>query len=107
MGILDGLIAKNYLAVEPELRLTELGEDWCRSVGVDVDAAHAQRRPFARHCLDWTERKEHLAGSLSTALMERFTEIGWIARGKNPRAIRVLKTGREELERQLGVRIEP
>lgn len=106
VGIFDGLISKDYLAEGPELHLTKDGEDWCQSIGVDLAAAHAQRRPFARHCLDWTERKEHLAGALSTALMERFMDLKWIARGKNPRTIRVLGPGLGEFERQLGVGIE-
>ena len=42
------------------------------------------RRPVCKACLDWSERRHHLAGTLGAALMARFTELKWAARDTTP-----------------------
>src|SRR2546423_1586191 len=67
--------------------------------------AHTARRGFARACLDWTERRHHVAGPLGTLLFKRFLELGWIARIHDGRAVRLTHRGRLELEQQLRLRL--
>ncbi|HEY3530056.1 MAG TPA: winged helix-turn-helix domain-containing protein [Nocardioides sp.] len=65
----DGLVARGWLVPEPGgYGLSEPGVEGLLGWGVDVSSARAARRRFARPCLDWTERREHLAGSLAAAL---------------------------------------
>ncbi len=83
----------------------ELGRNGARffdGLGVNVDAVRSGRRAFARRCLDWTERKPHLAGALGAALFARIVELGWIARKRDSRVVRVTHLGERkiaELER--------
>lgn len=52
---------------------------------------------LARDCLDWTERKPHLAGALPAALLTRFLEVGWLDRRRNDRGLTVTDLGRLHL----------
>lgn len=73
------------------------------ALGVDLAWARAQRRIFARQCVDWSERTPHLAGSLGAAVLHRFLEAGWIERLPGSRAVRTTPAGREALDRALGL----
>jgi DNA-binding transcriptional ArsR family regulator len=76
-----------------ELRLSKSGVDWFRDFGIDTDAAARQRRTFCRPCMDWSERRHHLAGSLGAALLSRLQDLKWAAREKNSRVIRFTPGG--------------
>jgi len=85
--------------------LTARGERFFRTLGIDVDRARADRRSFARACVDWSERRPHLAGSLGASLLERFLSAGWVARNAQDRALRITPEGRIELERRFRIRL--
>jgi DNA-binding transcriptional ArsR family regulator len=76
-----------------ELRLSKIGAGWFRDFGIDTDAAARQRRTFCRPCMDWSERRHHLAGSLGAALLSRLQDLKWAAREKNSRVIRFTLVG--------------
>ena len=78
------------------------GEATLVEIGVDLPGAQASRRSFARHCLDWTERRPHLAGALGAALADALLERRWVERRPRDRGLRVTTTGAHELHR-LGV----
>ncbi|MBA2517244.1 MAG: helix-turn-helix transcriptional regulator [Solirubrobacterales bacterium] len=65
-----------------------------RALGVDVDALAPSRRALTRACLDWTERRDHLAGRLGAALLETLLERAWIVRAAHGRALTVTPAGR-------------
>jgi len=95
----DGLIAKGCLAPSANgYALTGAGRDLAGSLGIDADALARERRPLARPCLDWTERRFHLAGSFAAALACRCAEAGWTARRAGSRAVSLTAEG----ERRLG-----
>jgi DNA-binding transcriptional ArsR family regulator len=83
--------------------LTAEGEARLQGLGVDLDAVRGQRRAFARACLDWSERRDHVAGALGAALLRRLLELGWIERDDRSRAVRVTAAGRTALPERLGV----
>jgi hypothetical protein len=70
---------------------------------IDVAALARARRPVARHCLDWTERRYHLAGSLGAALLAAMLERRWLVRDPRPRTVRLTAVGRTGLADQLGL----
>ncbi len=70
---------------------------------VDIAQARALHRAFARACLDWTERRAHLAGGLGAALLRCFLEHGWIVRNANDRAIAITPQGARELQRRFAI----
>ena len=77
------------------------------ALGVDIDAVSEQarrsRRPLTRECLDWSERRLHLAGALGAALLAALIEREWLARVPSGRALRVTNEGRRGLRRELGI----
>jgi len=78
------------------------GQVWFEDLGLDLNALRS-KRGLARQCLDWTERRHHLAGPLGVALLSRMVALGWIETVPGGRAAMVTSLGREELRRRLGV----
>ena len=103
VALFDALVKGKLLT--DDLDATRKGERTFRELGVDVDGAAAGRRPFTRRCLDWSERREHLAGALGAAIATRFFELGWIERLPTSRAVRVTPAGRRALARELSLRV--
>lgn len=83
--------------------VTKAGAAALGELGVDVAAARAQRRRFACGCLDWSERRPHLAGALGAALLEMSLQRRWIARDLDSRALGVTRNGRRALRERFGV----
>jgi DNA-binding transcriptional ArsR family regulator len=69
------------------IALSLQGRDLVRAIGVEADALPASRRPFCRTCLDWSERRHHLAGQLGTLLLDRFQQLGWARRMPDSRVL--------------------
>jgi DNA-binding transcriptional ArsR family regulator len=72
---------------ESELALSADGEAWCARVGIDVAALRARRRRLCRPCLDWSERRAHLAGALGSAVLDRLFALGYARRERDSRAV--------------------
>jgi len=88
---------------ERDYELGRAGRAWFANLGIDVDALRQSRRAFARKCLDWTERRPHIAGALGAALCSRLISLGWIARRRETRALRITHHGARELHSRLGL----
>ena len=73
------------------------------ALGVDVEALGSSRRPLTRSCLDWSERRPHLAGELGAATLRALFDSKWLARRPQGRAIAVTPRGREGLRDVLGI----
>jgi|ERR1700678_381510 len=84
-----GVLEKSHEA----LRLSESGAQWFSRAGIDTGAAARQRRIFCRPCMDWSERRYHLAGSLGAALLSRICKLGWAKRDKHSRVVRFTAEG--------------
>ncbi|MFD2272227.1 hypothetical protein ACFS07_16565 [Undibacterium arcticum] len=86
-GLTAILLERGLLSIDGKaFAVTAAGESWFQSFGIDLGSLRSGRRQFAHQCLDWTERKDHLAGALGAAIAQRLLELGWITRQKNPRA---------------------
>jgi DNA-binding transcriptional ArsR family regulator len=81
-GMLDGGLIDDA----DGLRVTRAGRTVLGELGVDLDRRGS--RPLIKDCLDWTERREHLAGAIPSALLARALAAGWLVRDPS-RAIRV------------------
>lgn len=86
---------------ERDFELTHRGETFLASWNINADQLRQTRRKFARRCLDWTERRDHLAGAVGAAVCEKFLAAGWVTRDKRSRAVHVSMAGRRELSRLL------
>jgi DNA-binding transcriptional ArsR family regulator len=83
--------------------LTPAGRERLDRLGIDIDALQHGRRALTRPCLDWTERRPHLAGSVGAALAARLLELAWVSRRPGTRAVIVTEVGRRRLRAELGV----
>lgn len=96
VGITDRLIARNVLA--PDGRdyhvLSEQPELLTR-IGLNVAEIRKKKRCFSRQCIDWSERRPHLAGALGAALASRFIDLRWIARSRDDRSVRITDNGKQ------------
>lgn len=102
--IYDRLLADGHLRLsDGHLTVTASGEALLAGLGVDVSRLDIARRPAARSCLDWTERRHHLAGAAGAALFGALLERGWLVRGQRPRSVRVTNAGQDGLRRIVGL----
>ena len=95
------LVRQSKQAIE----LTAEGQRFMAKI-LQIDAgmlAHP-RRPVCKACLDWSERRHHLAGTLGAALMTRFTELKWAARDATPgsRVVNFTRTGEKRFAALFG-----
>lgn len=101
------LEARGYLATPDQASkhyaVTAAGRRWFQELGVEVDALKPTAAGLARRCLDWTERRHHLAGPLGAALMARLLDLGWLSRDGGSRAVSVTPTGISQLRRLLQI----
>jgi DNA-binding transcriptional ArsR family regulator len=86
----DRLLAVDALQMvdDRDHLLTPHGRRLVGNLGIEVRQLDTTRRVFARICVDWTQRRPHLAGELPALLTQRFLELGWVARGTG-RSLRV------------------
>lgn len=89
-----------------EHQVTDAGAAWFGGLGVDLEAARRARRSFARACLDWSERRPHLAGAVGDAMLAALVERGWLRRHPGERAVDLTGAGRRGLEASLGLTLQ-
>ncbi|MCC4594755.1 winged helix-turn-helix domain-containing protein [Xanthomonas campestris pv. phormiicola] len=81
--------ARGYLLCADGMALSAAGTAWCATVGIDVAALRASRRPLCRPCPDWSERRDHVAGALGSALLARLLDTGLARRVPDSRAVQI------------------
>ncbi len=86
--------------------VTDAGQDFLRAFGADPARAGSKGRVFCRPCLDWSERRPHIAGRLGAALCARCLDLGWIGRQRDTRAVAITPAGRQGFTRLFGVSSE-
>jgi hypothetical protein len=80
--------------------VTGPGAEWFRAhLQIDTARLAGSRRPLARQCLDWTERRPHVAGALGAMVLTQLLARRWVARTPDPRRLRVTTSGRSALSR--------
>jgi len=106
VSIADSMVAAGQLELSSEGGiLTPEGCIFLRGLGVDLDAisprssTRSSEHVFCRPCLDWSERRPHIAGTVGRGLCACFLERGWIRRSDGSRAITVTPTGMDALPR--------
>lgn len=106
LGVLlaNALLAQGSLVRQgDDFFVTESGEKALTGFGIDLDAVRGRRRAFARACMDWSERRPHVAGALGAALAARCIELGWVKRVRGSRTVEITEAGRKGLRDTFGV----
>jgi DNA-binding transcriptional ArsR family regulator len=111
VALADALVAGGYAELANDAGLvTDAGIELFGQIGIDVDALLARRgnrppRILCRPCLDWSERRPHLAGAVGAALCMLSLKNGWIRRINGTRAVAITPKGERIFREQLGVRL--
>ena len=102
--ITDALLKQKIIVQENNnYNLTKKGSRWFNEIHIDADALQLQRRSFLRPCLDWSERRYHIAGSLAAAFLNTMLQQDWLRRIKNSRAVVITAKGQKILYEKLKV----
>jgi len=105
VALADALIAERWMEEDGRsYRLTPTGTRSLRALGIEARGRPAQ--PIARRCLDWTERRPHVAGPVGTALASLAFDRGWVRRVRGTRAVMLTPVGRAQLKKVFNVRWE-
>jgi DNA-binding transcriptional ArsR family regulator len=95
----ESMITRQFLRLSGEnVELTMAGADFVQHFGIDLDALKAQRSALCRQCLDWSERRSHLAGSLGRAMLVRIEELGWAKRDPKTRIVAFGANGKRHFD---------
>ncbi|MBB5943113.1 winged helix-turn-helix domain-containing protein [Xanthomonas sp. 3307] len=81
--------ARGHLLCSDGMALSASGAAWCAAIGIDVAALRASRRPLCRPCLDWSERRDHVAGALGSAMLGYLLDNGLARRVPDSRAVQI------------------
>ncbi|MFG1921912.1 ArsR/SmtB family transcription factor [Cryptosporangium sp. NPDC048952] len=95
VAVTDAMVRKGLLHAEGGLTVTPAGTNWfTKALGSPL---HPTRRPLTRDCLDWTERRPHVAGTVGATLCTTFLRNNWLVRAGKTRAVRPTPEGRTAL----------
>jgi DNA-binding transcriptional ArsR family regulator len=98
------LVTHEYIAVGDEAaEITEAGSRFLTEFGIDLSASGSKRRLFCRLCLDWTERRPHIAGAVGAAITKRCFDLGWTERMKHSSAVIVTASGKHGFRDTFGI----
>jgi len=87
--IFDSLAARGLIVVDGEtVQVTRRASAFFASRGIDIDALNQGRRPLCRKCLDWSERRWHLGGTLGAALFTHMLARKWAFQARGSRVVR-------------------
>jgi DNA-binding transcriptional ArsR family regulator len=103
VALADRLSARQFIVLSDGVAaVTEEGHRFFRGFGLELDDPK-NTRPLCRTCLDWSERRSHLAGRLGAALCQRCLDLGWIKRGRDSRAVTFTPLGIEGFRQTFGI----
>jgi DNA-binding transcriptional ArsR family regulator len=106
VDLTDAMLRGKWVTMgKDEFKLSPKGHERLTAFGLDTDMLAHQRRSFARRCLDWTERRPHIAGALGGALLKHVQDLKWVVPLRGSRALRVTQMGLRGFEREFGVRL--
>jgi DNA-binding transcriptional ArsR family regulator len=107
VAVLDQMISVGWVisGTGEDFDVTDGGGQALATIGVDLERCRRARRHFARSCLDWSERRPHLAGAVGAGLTAAFLDRGWLRKGGTGRGLAVTDTGALGLEEIFNVRV--
>jgi DNA-binding transcriptional ArsR family regulator len=91
------LSQKIIIEINNNFEISREGEKWFSDFGINTEEAQKQKRIFLKPCLDWSERRNHLAGSIGALLLNKMLNEDWLRRKADSRAIIITGKGEKEL----------
>jgi DNA-binding transcriptional ArsR family regulator len=105
VGLFDGLAAGGLIADTDGLVLTSAGRSWFTDLAGPQAVQPSRSRPLLRSCMDWTERRAHLAGHLGAVLHRELVARSWVLPVPGSRAVRLSAEGAAGLRDLLGIEL--
>ena len=94
VALTDGMIGRGHLTLETDAgELTAEGSKFLAGLGIDLGSPSRSRRAFCRPCLDWSERRPHLAGRVGASIANLAFERDWIRRRPQGRSVEITEDG--------------
>lgn len=104
--IVDKLVSRKIIELKDKTFIvTNNGNAFFSDFGLDLIELQKQKRYFSKACLDWSERKYHLAGALGAAILDRMLQLDWVRRTKNSRAIIITSIGQSGLRDKFKIKL--
>jgi len=104
VAVADALLRQRWLeAANGQFAVTAEGEQGFDDFGIDIAAARSARRQFAKQCLDWTERRYHVAGALGAAICVAVRRRNWVVPVQGTRVLHITSDGYRGLRKTFGV----
>ena len=104
VDLTDSLVAREYVVLDDDVaEITTAGARFLTEFGIELPTRRSTRRHFCRLCLDWTERRPHIAGAVGVAITRRCFDLGWIERMKRSHAVIVTPSGRRGFQQTFGI----
>jgi len=105
VDLADAMARRGHVEIGPDAGIVTVeGETFLREIGIDVPTLAASKRALCRTCLDWSERRVHLAGAVGAAILRRCLDLRWLRRVDGTRALAVTAGGEEGFRKVFGVR---
>src|SRR5262245_2354669 len=106
VAMADALAANGHIILNDDGgEVTDSGREMLTRFGAELTPISRGRRIFCRPCLDWSERRYHLAGHIGAEICRRCLELGWFKRERDTRALRLTAAGRTGLADFFGLRV--
>jgi DNA-binding transcriptional ArsR family regulator len=104
VDLTDSLVAREYVVLDDEAaEITTAGVRFFGELGIELPTLRSARRRFCRLCLDWTERRPHIAGMVGAAITKRYFDLGWLERVRRSQAVLVTPSGRRGFRKTFGI----
>ena len=110
VALLDAFVQQGWLVADDladtrSYSISSEGQKAFSGVGIDVSELETQRRQLAVPCLDWSERRPHLRGSLATALLTLARRKQWVTGEMDSRALTLTAKGSKEMSAIFGLKL--
>jgi DNA-binding transcriptional ArsR family regulator len=104
--ITDAFERKGFIEKQHAIyNVTDRGWNWFFRLGISKEELNNKRRPVARQCLDWSERRPHLAGQLGAEVLSKMLEKNWFRRVKYSRELVITSKGSQDIYDLLNIQI--
>jgi DNA-binding transcriptional ArsR family regulator len=105
VDLTDAFIERRYVRTDDDeaAEITVAGTRFFTEFGIELPALRSTRRQPCRLCLDWTERRPHIAGAIGAAITKRYFDLGWIERTNGSHAVVVTPSGRRGFQKTFGI----
>jgi DNA-binding transcriptional ArsR family regulator len=106
VAVKEAMVERGRLELDADgAALTAAGRQFLAGLGIDLDAPTRSRRAFCRPCLDWSERRPHLAGRVGASIADLAFARDWIRRRPRGRSVEITETGATAFKDLFGARI--